>query len=74
MVDNCNEFLVDIRNIIYKKDNDIVFSISNSYWKYLKEKAEIMNSKMVTYEKRRKLVNLRIITKIQTIILYGNFL
>ena len=59
MVDNGNEFLVDIRNIIYKKDNDIVFSISNSYWKYLKEKAEIMNSKMVTYEKRRKLVKLK---------------
>lgn len=59
MADNCSEFLVDLRNIIYKKDNDIVFSISNSYWKYLEEKAEIMNSDMLKHEKRKKLVTLK---------------
>lgn len=52
------DFLVDIKKILFRRDNDIVFSISSSYWKYLKDKQQINNSNYLSHEKDKKLVEL----------------
>ena len=52
------DFLVDIKKILFRRNNDIVFSISSSYWKYLKDKQQINNSNYLSHERDKKLVEL----------------
>lgn len=57
--DKYDNFLIDIRNLIYRKDNSIVFSISKSYWEYIKTVNNIKKSDKTNYEKQREIWELK---------------
>lgn len=57
--DKCDNFLIDIRNLIYRKNNSIVFSISASYWEYIKTVNTINASSKTTSEKQREILKLK---------------
>lgn len=45
-------FLIDIRKLVYQKDNKIIFSITDSYWKYINTLNSIMHSDKSDFEKQ----------------------
>lgn len=57
--DKCDNFLTDIRNLIYRKDDSIVFSISESYWEYIKTVNNIKKSDKTSSEKQREILELK---------------
>ncbi len=56
--DNCKDFLIDIRKWVYQKDDKIYFSISDSYWNYIKSVNSIRHSDKTEGEKRREIFRL----------------
>lgn len=56
--DNHNDFLIDIRELVYRKDNKIYFSISDSYWNYIKNINSIRHSDKTQGERRREIFRL----------------
>lgn len=56
--DNHNDFLIDIRELVYRKDNKIYFSISDSYWNYIKKINSIRHSDKTQGERRREIFKL----------------
>lgn len=48
-------FSVDIRDFVTYLDNQIIFSINNNYWEYLKSANTIINSNKTDNEKARKI-------------------
>lgn len=57
--DKCDDFLIDIRNLIYRRDDDIIFSITTSYWEYIKNVNAIKGSDKTTSEKQREILRLK---------------
>lgn len=56
--DNLNDFLIDIRELLYQKDDEIYLSISFSYWNYIKAVNAIRHSDKTQGEQRREIFKL----------------
>lgn len=56
--DNLNDFLIDIRELLYQKDDKIYLSISFSYWNYIKTVNAIRHSDKTPGEQRREIFKL----------------
>lgn len=53
-----NKFSEDIRNFLYREDDNIVLSLPDYYWEYLKESNNIMQSDILSSEKKRSIAEL----------------
>lgn len=53
-----DQFMVDIRDVVSREYDNIIFRISDLYWEYLHEKNVIQSSNNTTHDKNNKIAEL----------------